>query len=138
MILAGELQFYQLEKSWLKKIQPWMGFEPMPPRYSLGAATNWARKPYVGSEENLRGFISFVEKTYALWNEINQIEPWWTQVSWKKDRKKKLVTWPARICLAQIVRGLEKSGNKFVCFSFSYFERCFIDTLSVLKIFWGH
>ena len=66
MILAGELQFYQLEKSWPKKIQPWMGFQPMPPRNSLGAATNWARKPYVGSEENLRVLISFVEETYAV------------------------------------------------------------------------
>ena len=52
-----------------------MGFEPMPPRYSLGAATNWARKPHVGSEENLRGLISFVEETYALCSEISQIAP---------------------------------------------------------------
>ena len=82
MILAGELQFYQLEKSWLKKIQLWMGFEPMPPSYSLGAATNWAKKPHAGSEENLRGFTFFVEETYGLCNEIIQIEPWQTQVSW--------------------------------------------------------
>ena len=76
MILADELQFYQLEKSWLKKIQLWMGFEPMNPRYSLGAATNWAKKPHAESEENLRGFTFFVEETYALCNEITQIEPW--------------------------------------------------------------
>ena len=82
MILAGELQFYYLEKSWLKKIQLWMGFEPMPPRYWLGAASNWARKPHAWSEENLRGFISFVEETYALCSEINQRAPWQTQVSW--------------------------------------------------------
>ena len=82
MILAGELQFYQLEKSWLKKIQLWMGFQPMPPKYSLGAATNWARKPHAGSEENFRGFTFFREETYALCYEITQREPRQTQESW--------------------------------------------------------
>ena len=48
----------------------------------------------------------------------------------KKIGKKNLVIWPSRICLAQNVGGVEKSGNKFVFFS--YVERCFIDTLKVL------
>ena len=33
------------------------------------------------------------------------------------------------------MRGVRKSGNKFVCFSFSYFERCFIDTECIKKLF---
>ena len=71
MILAGEFKFYQLEKSDLKKFSfGWDSITVMPPRYALGAATNWVRKPHAGGEENLRGFTFFVEETYALCNEI--------------------------------------------------------------------
>ena len=72
---SGWVAILPIGEKLTENIQPWMGFEPMPPRYSLGAATNWARKPHVGSEENLRGLISFVEETYALCCEINQIAP---------------------------------------------------------------
>ena len=81
MILAGELQFYQLHEKLTVKNKLRLGREPMPPRYYLGDATNWASKPHVMSEENFGRFIFFLEKTYAFCNEINQIEPWQTQVS---------------------------------------------------------
>ena len=50
-----------------------MGFEARPLGYSLGDATKWARKPHVGSEENLRGYIFSVDETYALWEKNQKI-----------------------------------------------------------------
>ena len=40
MILAGELQFYQLHEKLTVKNKLRLGREPMPPRYYLGDATN--------------------------------------------------------------------------------------------------
>ena len=126
MILAGDLQFYQLEKSWLKKIQLWMGLQPMHPRYSLGAATNWARKPHAGSEENFRGFTFFVEENLCSmqWDNSNRAttDPGELKfnnyrIGRKNNRKKKRLVIPlSRICPAQNVRGVEQSRNNSACF----------------------
>ena len=78
MILAGELQFYQLQKSWLKqKIQARTGFEIL---------TGWCCKlSFKATRYEWGKFWKihlFLVKTYAFCKEVNQIEPWQTQVSW--------------------------------------------------------
>lgn len=63
----------------------------------------------------------FVEETY-LCSEITQIEPWQTQVSWNFSNyrigRKNIGKKTSLFGLAQNVGGVEKSGNKFVCFFF--------------------
>ena len=78
MILAGELQFYQLQKSWLKqKIQARTGFEIL-----IGRCYKLSYKAPRYEWGKFWKIHLFLEKTYAFCNGINQIEPWQTQVSW--------------------------------------------------------
>ena len=72
MILAGELQFYQLQKSWLKqKIQARMGFEML-----IGRCYKLSYKATRYEWGKFWKIHLFLEKTYAFCNGINQIEPW--------------------------------------------------------------
>ena len=116
-------------------------FEPMPPRYSMGAATNWAKNPHAGSEENLRGFTFFVEETYALCNEITQIEPWQTQVSWyfinyrigrKNNWEKKKNRFSTFLDLHCSKCGRSRAIWKQVCYNFSISK----NVLSILWLAW--
>ena len=82
MILAGELQFYQLQKSWLYKTN-WGsdGIRTHATQILIGRCYKLSFKATRYDWGKFRRFIFFLEKTYAFCNEINQIEPWQTQVS---------------------------------------------------------
>ena len=78
MILAGELQFHQLQKSWLKqKIQARTGLEIL-----IGRCYKLSYKATRYEWGKFWKIHLFLEKTYALCKEVNQIAPWQTQVSW--------------------------------------------------------
>ena len=83
MILAGELKFYQLQEKLTVKNKLRLGRDSNP----YHPDTNWAmlqtelQSHTLWLRKILEDSSFFLEKTYAFCNEINQIEPWQTQVS---------------------------------------------------------
>ena len=65
VIIAVNFQFKQLERRSLKKIRASTGFEPVTSAIPVRCSTNWAMKPYIGSQVNLLSSYLPVQ-----WNEV--------------------------------------------------------------------